>query len=264
MLAEVLLIAFVYIVGITVVWRHYARSTRPRGTRRRPADGSSLTLAGMWYGYVSLPLFQFLLIRWYFRMFIWARLLWQVSRIELNLVPTHPDRVGGLGFLAATVHAFVPLLMAHGALLAGQLANQIFHLGASLTRVQARDSAAGDLHGVHGRGPAAGVHAPAGAARSERGCASTARWRSGTSANSTPSGCAAAARADERLLGSGDIQSLADLGNSFEVVAGMRVVPVTKEAMFQLAMATVAPVVPLLLTMMPLEELLQKLFGILF
>jgi hypothetical protein len=44
----------------------------------------------------------------------------------------------------------------------------------------------------------------------------------------------------------------------------MRVVPVTKEAMFQLAMATVAPIVPLVLTLMPLEELLRKLFGILF
>jgi hypothetical protein len=44
----------------------------------------------------------------------------------------------------------------------------------------------------------------------------------------------------------------------------MRVVPVTKQAMFQLAVATIAPVVPLLLTLMPLEELLKKLFGILF
>lgn len=40
-------------------------------------------------------MFQFLLCRWYFRIFIWARLLWQVSRIRLNLVPTYPDRVGG-------------------------------------------------------------------------------------------------------------------------------------------------------------------------
>jgi hypothetical protein len=44
----------------------------------------------------------------------------------------------------------------------------------------------------------------------------------------------------------------------------MRIVPVTKEAMFQLAVTTVAPIVPLVLTLMPLEELLKKLFGILF
>ena len=86
----------------------------------------------MWYGYVSLPIFQFLLMRWYFRLFIWTRFLWQVSRIELSLIPTHPDRVGGLGFLANTVYAFTPLAVAHGAMLAGLIANRIFYLGAAL------------------------------------------------------------------------------------------------------------------------------------
>ncbi len=72
------------------------------------------------------------------------------------------------------------------------------------------------------------------------------------------------APADELFAGSGDIQSLADLGNSYEVVRTMRVVPLTKDAILQLAAVTVAPIVPLLLTMMPLEELLKKLFSILF
>ena len=72
------------------------------------------------------------------------------------------------------------------------------------------------------------------------------------------------APADETLVGSGDIQSLADLGNSFEVVRTMRIAPITKEAIIQLVAATLAPVVPLALTMMSLEELLKKLFGILF
>lgn len=72
------------------------------------------------------------------------------------------------------------------------------------------------------------------------------------------------ALADERLVGSGDIQSLADLSNSFEVVRTMRAVPFTKETILQLAVAAVAPVAPLLLTMMPFEERLKKLFGILF
>jgi hypothetical protein len=72
------------------------------------------------------------LLRWYFRIFIWARFLWQVSRIDLSLVPTHPDRVGGLGFLSDTAYGFVPLLAAHGVLLAGLLANRIYYLGARL------------------------------------------------------------------------------------------------------------------------------------
>ncbi len=67
----------------------------------------------------------------------------------------------------------------------------------------------------------------------------------------------------ESLVGSADIQSLADMGNSFEVVKTMRPAPVTKEMVIQLAAATLAPIVPLALTMMPLEELLKKLLGIL-
>jgi len=71
------------------------------------------------------------------------------------------------------------------------------------------------------------------------------------------------APADEPLVGSGDIQSLADLGNSYEVVRTMRLAPITKDAVIQLAIAVLLPIGPLLLTMMPLEELLKKLFGIL-
>ena len=72
------------------------------------------------------------------------------------------------------------------------------------------------------------------------------------------------ASSDEPLVGSGDIQSLADLANSFEVVRTMQIAPITKDAILRLIAATLAPIVPLALTMMPLEELLKTLFGILF
>ena len=72
------------------------------------------------------------------------------------------------------------------------------------------------------------------------------------------------APANEPLVGSGDIQSLADLANSYEVVRTLRIAPVTKEAILHLGLATLAPLVPLVLTMMPLEELLKTLLSILF
>src|SRR4029450_6945050 len=73
-----------------------------------------------------------ILIRWYFRLIVWARFLWQVSRLDLRLVPTHPDHSGGLGFLAGTVFAFIPLLLAHSVLFSGTVANWIFYEGAKL------------------------------------------------------------------------------------------------------------------------------------
>jgi hypothetical protein len=261
--AEVLLVAFVYVVGVTIVWRQYVALHAATWYATPAAGGSSLTLAGMWYGYVSLPIFQFLLFRWYFRIFIWARLLWQVSRIELQLVPTHPDRVGGLGFLAATSHAFVPLLMAHGALLAGNLANKIFHAGASLTQFRLEILLLVIFMVFLVVGPLL-VFAPQLAAARRTGLREYGTLAQRYVRDFDAKWVRGGGGADEPILGSGDIQSLADLGNGFAVVQDMRVVAVTQRAMLQLVVATLAPIVPLVLTLMPIDELLKKLLGILF
>jgi hypothetical protein len=70
--------------------------------------------------------------------------------------------------------------------------------------------------------------------------------------------------ASEPLVGSCDIQSLADLGNSFEVVKGMKLVPFTRETVVQLAVITLLPVAPLVLTMIPLGELLDRFLKVVF
>jgi hypothetical protein len=261
--AELMLIAFVYGVGILIVWRNYLALDTVTWYATPAAEGSKLSLAGMWYGYVSLPIFQFLLCRWYFRLFIWTRFLWQVSRMDLSLVPTHPDRVGGLGFLANTAFALALLAVAHGALLAGQLANRIFFLGAALTQFVAEIAvvvvflqcvilgpllvfvfqlAEAKRKGLREYGTLAERYVREFDAKWLRGCAP----------------------AEEPFVGSGDIQSLADLGNSYDVVRTMRITPITRDAILRLAAATLLPIVPLLLTMMPLEELLKVLFGVLF
>jgi len=201
-------------------------------------------------------------VRWYFRIIIWARFLWQVARIELSLIPTHPDRLGGLGFLAATTHAFTLLALAHGAMVAAMLANRIFYLGAGLLDFKlevavmlvfvlalvafpllffAPQLAQAKRTGLREYGTL-----------SERYVREfDTKWLRG------------GAPADESLVGSGDVQSLADMGGSFDIVQSMLPVPVTKAMVIQLAMATLAPIVPLMLTMMPLEELLKRLLGML-
>ena len=70
--------------------------------------------------------------------------------------------------------------------------------------------------------------------------------------------------AGEPPIGSADIQSLADLANSYEVVRSMRVIPVTKEIVAQLGIMTLLPVAPLLLTMVSVEELITRLLKVLF
>lgn len=260
-LAEILLIAFVYLVNGPLIWRQYTALETATWYAAPTGAGLQLSFAGTWYVYLSLPLFQFLLWRWYFRLFIWIRFLCQVARIDLSLVPTHPDRSGGLGFLANTVYAFVPLAVAHGTLLAGLIANRIFYLGAALPEFKIEIAVVAVFLLCVVLGPLL-VFAPQLALAKRNGNREygalaaryvrefDAKWLRG----SVP---------DERLVGSGDIQSLADLANSFEVVRTMQLAPITRDALLRLIIATLAPLAPLALTMMPLEELLGKLLGIL-
>jgi hypothetical protein len=261
--AEVLLIAFVYVVGVGFVWRTqvaldvtswYGVST----------DGKlQPSLAGWWLGCVSLPLFQFLLLRWYFRLFIWARFLWQVSRIELKLMPMHPDRCGGLGFLALVSHAFLPFLLAQGALLAGVMADRIFFAGAKLLdfRLELIGTVAVMVFVI--LGPLL-VFGPKLAAAKRMGLREYGTLAERYTREFDDKWLRGGAPADEPLIGSADIQSLADLCNSFEVVKGMRIVPFNLQTVVQLAVATLLPVAPLLLTIFSLEDLLLSLLKVVF
>ena len=260
--AEVLLIALVYGVGISLIWRHYMALPAATWYATPTGSGMELTWSGIWFGYVSLPLFQFLLVRWYFRMFIWARFLWQVSRIELKLVPTHPDRLGGLGFLPATAHAFMPLAVAHGAMVAGLIASRIFYTGATLLSFKVEIAVIVVFMLCLLFGPLL-VFTPRLAAVKRNGAREYGTLAQRYVSEFDAKWLRGGAGADEPLVGSADIQSLADLTNSYEVVRSMRVVPVTRDAAIQLAVATLAPIVPLALTMMPAEELLKRLFQIL-
>jgi hypothetical protein len=261
--AEVLLVLVVYAFGILVVWRHYSALDTSTWYATAATAGSRLSPAGVWYLFVSLPIFQFLLLRWYFRLFIWARLLWQVSRIELQLVPTHPDRAGGLAFIATMVHGYMPLVMAHGALFSGNIANRIFHLGATLPQYRLEILLLVLILLLIVLGPLV-VFAPQLARVKRKGLREYGTLAQRYVRDFATKWLRGGAPAGEPLVGSADVQSLADLGNSYEIVRSMRVVPVTRDSMLQIAIAALVPFAPLLLTIMPLEELLKKLFDMLF
>ena len=262
-LAEVLLIALVYVIGIGIVWRNFVALDAATWYATPSLAGPSLTWAGLWYLGVSLPLFQFLLLRWYFRLFIWARFLWQVSRIDLSLLPTHPDRLGGLSFVAGQVYAFAVLAVAHGALLAGNLANRIFFTGATLPQYKVEIAIMVIFMLCLILAPLL-VFAPQLAQAKRVGLREYGTLAERYVREFDVKWLRGGASAGEPLVGSADIQSLADLGNSFGVVQDMRIVPVTRDALLRLVGATMAPIVPLALTMMSLEDLLKKLMGILF
>lgn len=120
-------------------------------------------MAGSWSVIVSLPAFQFVRCRWYVRLPIWFRFLWQASGISLNIQPSHPDRCGGLGFLSTA-----------------------------------------------------------------------------------------------------DVQSLADLGGSYDMARAMRPTPVSMDDLVSFTAVTLLPLLPLMLAALPLEQIMKRLMGVLF
>jgi len=214
-------------------------------------------------GNVAVPFLQFLLVRWYFRIFIWTRFLWQVSRIKLTLVPTHPDALGGLGFLSLTVYAFTVLLVAHGAMLAAQIADRVLLLGVPLPEFKVEIAAMWLFLMCLVFAPLL-VFTPQLAHAKRTGLREYGTFAENYVREFDAKWLRGRAPDEEPLLGSADIQSLADMGNSFAVIRSMRLAPVTRTAVLQLTAAVLVPITPLLLTTMPLEALLRKLFGLVF
>jgi hypothetical protein len=257
--AEVLLLAFA-IVGGHFIGRRYIATDLTSWFAASVGDQTQLTPAGYWYVFVSLTILRFLMVRWCFRLFVWYRFLWQVSRhIPLQLNALHPDRAGGVGFLSGSALAFQPLLIAQTIGLAGVFGGRIWNEGATLPQFKMEITfwlicltmlvltpllffmdhlSSAKRTGMREYG-IVGSHYVAEFRR---------KWIEGHAAK------------DEPLIGTADIQSLADSSNSFQVVQEVSVVPFGRASLVRLVMMTALPFAPLLLTMIPLEELIDRAF----
>lgn len=91
----------------------------------------TLSLTGWWLALVSLPLYLMLLYGWVWRVFVWGRFLWKMSRLNLQLNATHPDGAGGLKFIGTSTRPFSFLAFAIAAPPAGAMANLVVFAGQS-------------------------------------------------------------------------------------------------------------------------------------
>jgi hypothetical protein len=257
---EVALLVSVYTLGLWL-WNSRFGIDSPTWYAM-PGGRWHLTPAGYWYVFVSIPILQFVLLRWYLRFFIWYRFLWQVSRLNLHLVPIHPDHCAGLAFLGKSAYAFGPILFAQGAMLAGLVASRVLYRGESLLSFKLQMGGFVAFFVLAILGPLL-MFTPKMAAAKRKGLADYGQVAQGY-VDSFEEKWVLNAPPSEEVLGSGDIQSLADLNNSYEIVRDMRAVPFGLEDIIRLAAATAAPLAPLLLTIFPLEELIVRLVKIVF
>jgi hypothetical protein len=258
--AEIGLLLFVVLAG-HFIWREALALHSDTWYATVSSSSRSYTRASYWYSFVSVPVFQFILIRWYYRIFIWCRFLFHVSRLDLNLVALHPDRCCGLGFLGNVAFAFAPLLMAHTGLLAGFIANRILHEGATLSNYRLELVGIAVFLLAIVLGPLC-VFIPKLNAARLAGLRTYGRLASDYVAGFAGKWAGGAMVGDEPLLGSADIQSLADLANSFAIVKETKLVPFGKDTVIRFLVVIALPLTPLAFTMFSLEELLSRLIKV--
>jgi hypothetical protein len=210
---------------------------------------------------VSIPIFRFIILRWYFRLFIWYLFLIRVSRLRLQLNALHPDRAGGLGFLSLSTDAIAPVLIAQTVFLSGLIANEIWHDGATLPQfkfliagilvflmlIALLPLSVFALQMVEAKRTALREY---GLLATQYASEFRQKWL-----RAAPARC-------EDLLGNADFQSLADLGNSYAVVGEMGLLPFGRKVVVRLLVLLALPLAPLALTMFPVDVLLQQLIKL--
>jgi hypothetical protein len=219
-------------------------------------DGvAHLSLAGWWCLLVSLPLFLFLLARWIWRFVVWALLLRDLAKLDLQLVATHPDRAGGLGFISQYPPVFTALVFALSCVVGAAVAKMILRAGIDFHVFMGVIVAWLVLTIVCFAMPLTAFVPPLsrlkkqalldyGALSSRHNRAFERRWLH-------------SAENDEDLLGAADISSLADLATGFEAVRRMSPLPLSKESVLPLAIAVLVPMLGVAATQLPIREVLQ-------
>ena len=259
---EVVLVLVVYTLGHWV-WTQKVSLNVGSWYAVKTSAVAHLTAAGYWYAFVSLPILRFIVFRWYFRLFLWYRFLWKVARFPLHLKLFHPDCAGGLGFVSGSVFAFAPVLLARTVFLAGFIGDRIWHTGATLPSFKMEIVGAMLILMLVVLAPLSFFVIPLIQARRTAGreygiLAShyvddfRNKWITGNGRTSEP------------LLGTHDIQSLADLGSAYNVVSEIRLLPFSKKTVLRLAIILVIPLLPLTLTIIPLEQMVDRLIKLAF
>ena len=225
----------------------------------------TLSLAGWWYWILCLPLFRFLIFRWIWRLGLWFHFLWRFSRLELHLMPAHADRTGGLGNLEGVHTQFAVLVLALSTLLAASYAEEIVTGGMTFDSVYlgflmvflagvvlfllplylfSSQLRACRRRGLHDYMELTAHY-------------TTEFHRKWISADPPPT---------EPLVGTPDLQSLADIGNATAVVREMRSVPISAGMLKTYLMAALLPLLPLLLFKYPVaavaQQLLKRVVGL--
>ena len=222
-------------------------------------DGESLGFGGWWFLLVSRPIYQLFLFSWMWRVVLLFVLFRRIVKLGLDLLPAHPDRLGGLGFIATTPRGFAPFAFAVSCVTASKWAHDIAWHGAHVSELK--------LHGaifivlililclfplvvffpLLKRAKRRGI-AEYGAlvARYDRLVAQ--KWLRGEEV------------ADRSLLEAPELGPSCDIHSLYDSVREMRMLPVNKSSLLPLLISLALPLLAACAIEIPLAELVGKVF----
>jgi hypothetical protein len=217
-----------------------------------------LGFGGWWFLFVVRPVFLFLLLLWAWRFILGGLLLWRIARLDLDLVPTHPDRAGGLGFLQQVPIVFSPIGLAMSAVIASRWAHDVlyhqqhvvaFRLPLAVLVVTMLILVLSPLLAFSG--PLRRLKRASlfeyGALVGEYGRLVQRRWIRGEQVD------------DKGLLGAPEIGPVADVITMYEAVGRTRPAPVGMQSVLAVVAPVLLPMIPVLAIEVPIKEMLLTL-----
>ena len=221
-----------------------------------------LGFGGMWFLYVARPMFLALWLAWLWRVILAFVLFKRIARLELAIVPTHPDRLGGLGFLEGMPAAFSLVVLALSSVLASRWAHEILYHAATLKSLQLPAAAFLVAVAVLFLAPLLAFARPLRAARKralldygalvgEHGRRVRKRWILKEPVQ------------DEELLSAPEIGPVADTIALYEAVANMRTLPIGRRALLAVLVPAVLPMIAVAALQVPIKDLLLGLLKVL-
>lgn len=220
----------------------------------------AVSWASAWHGFVAFPIFRFFLLRWLFRWLVWAGFLLFLRRLDLALVATHPDRSGGLGFLTVPVSASFGIVFGVTLAVATSWRQAIVSHVATIAQVRAQALLLAAVWMIVLLGPLM-VFAPR-LLRLKRVAVVEYSRLGDEYMGAFQQKWLRAPRGDEKLLGTPDIQSLADLGTAVDVVHALRPTPFDHHLIAPLLGVYASALLPVVLSQISLDELLARLIKV--
>ena len=254
-LADVALIVLALLGGQLALWGIVGQA----GAFHGGAVPTAMTFSRFWYAFFALPVFQFVMFRWFWRWFIWTTLLARVARLPLALHGTHPDRAAGLSPLGWPMIGFTAFVFAIGAVLSGAWGSQLIAHHVSLPALFPAMLAFLVLAIAIACGPLLLFCGHLFRARA-RTLFRYGRFALGYVRDFDTKWIDQPVEPGEEL-GTSDIQSLADLSNSYGVVETTRLFVFSTRRLIALALAAAVPMLPLLVSTLTVEKILKGLLG---